>query len=135
MKSNKIAVIGLGAMGYGIATSLARKGWPVVGADTNPSAAARFADAFGAATGSAREAASGADVVILVLVNAAQCEAVLFGEAGALASTGPGRADHVLRDDGSEPRREAWARESRRKAAPLSMRRPAAGRLGPPTAP
>ena len=89
MKSNKIAVIGLGAMGYGIAASLARKGWPVVGADTNPSAAACFADAFGAATGSAREAASGADVVILVVVNAAQCEAVLFGEAGALASTAP----------------------------------------------
>ena len=89
MKSNKIAVIGLGAMGYGIAASLARKGWPVVGADTNSSAAARFADAFGAATGSVREAASGADVVILVVVNAAQCEAVLFGEAGALASTAP----------------------------------------------
>ncbi len=89
MNSNKIAVIGLGAMGYGVAASLARKGWPVVGADTNPSAAARFAEAFGAATGSAREAASGADVVILVVVNAAQCEAVLFGEAGALASTAP----------------------------------------------
>jgi UDP-N-acetylmuramoylalanine-D-glutamate ligase len=41
MRSNKIAVIGLGAMGYGIAASLARNGWPVVGADTNPAAVAR----------------------------------------------------------------------------------------------
>jgi L-threonate 2-dehydrogenase len=89
MRPNKIAVIGLGAIGSGVAASLARQGWPVVGADTNPSAAARFADAFGNATGSSREAASGADVVILVVVNAAQCEAVLFGEAGALASTAP----------------------------------------------
>jgi len=89
MRPNKIAVIGLGAIGSGVAASLARKGWPVVGADTNPSAAARFADAFGNATGSARQAASGADVVILVVVNAAQCDAVLFGESGALAATAP----------------------------------------------
>jgi 3-hydroxyisobutyrate dehydrogenase len=89
MRPNKIAVIGLGAMGYGIAASLVRKGWPVVGADANPAAAARFAYEFGSATGSAREAASGADVVILVLVNAAQCEAVLFGDAGALATAAP----------------------------------------------
>ena len=87
MKPNKIAVIGLGAMGYGIAASLARKGRPVVGADTNPEAAARFAGEFGKATGSSREAASGAEIVILVLVNAGQCEAVLFGDAGVLAST------------------------------------------------
>jgi L-threonate 2-dehydrogenase len=87
MKPNKIAVIGLGAVGYGVAASLARKGWPVVGADTNPSAAARFAKEFGKATGSSREAASGADVVILVVVNAAQCETVLFGDAGALEVT------------------------------------------------
>jgi 3-hydroxyisobutyrate dehydrogenase len=89
MSSNKIAVIGLGAIGYGVAASLSRKGWPVVGADTSPAATARFADAFGKATGSSREAASGAETVILVVVNAAQCEAVLFGDAGVLASTAP----------------------------------------------
>ncbi len=89
MRSDKIAVIGLGAIGYGVAASLARGGWPVVGADTNPSAAAQFAGEFGNASESSREAASGADVVILVLVNAAQCEAVLFGDAGALAATAP----------------------------------------------
>jgi L-threonate 2-dehydrogenase len=87
MKSNKIAVIGLGAIGYGVAATLARKGFSVVGADVNPSAVARFAGEFGAATGSSREAASGADVVVLVVVNAAQCEAVLFSDGGALAAT------------------------------------------------
>jgi L-threonate 2-dehydrogenase len=88
MQPNKIAVIGLGAIGYGVAASLARKGWPVVGADANPAATDRFAHEFGTA-GSSREAASGADVVILVVVSAAQCEAILFGEDGVLASTAP----------------------------------------------
>jgi L-threonate 2-dehydrogenase len=87
MRPSKIAVIGLGAVGYGVAASLARKGWPIVGADTNPAATARFAKEFGKATGSSREAASGADVVILVVVNAAQCETVLFGDAGVLEET------------------------------------------------
>jgi putative dehydrogenase len=89
MKPNKIAVIGLGAIGYGVAASLARKDWPVVGADTNPAATERFAREFGKATGSSREAASGADVIVLVVVNAAQCEAILFGDAGVLASAAP----------------------------------------------
>ena len=89
MKSNRIAVIGLGAMGYGVAATLARTGFAVVGADVNPSAVARFGAEFGNANaiGSPREAAADADVVILVVVNAAQCEAVLFGEASALATT------------------------------------------------
>jgi L-threonate 2-dehydrogenase len=89
MTTSKIAVIGLGAIGYGIAASLARKGLPVVGADTNPAATARFAKEFGKPAGSSREAASAADVVILVVVNAAQCEAILFGEAGVLEATAP----------------------------------------------
>jgi L-threonate 2-dehydrogenase len=89
MTTSKIAVIGLGAIGYGVAASLARKGLPVVGADTNPAATARFAKEFGKPAGSSREAASAADVVILVVVNAAQCEAILFGEAGVLEATAP----------------------------------------------
>ena len=88
VKSNKVAVVGLGAMGYGIAASLARSGWPVVGADKSLGDRS-FADEFGKPVGSSHDAASGADIVILVLVSAAQCEAVLFGDAGALASTAP----------------------------------------------
>jgi L-threonate 2-dehydrogenase len=82
-------VIGLGAIGYGVAASLARKNWPVVGADTNRAATERFEREFGKAAGSSREAASGADVIILVVVSAAQCEAILFGDDGVLASTTP----------------------------------------------
>jgi putative dehydrogenase len=89
MKPNKIAVIGLGAIGYGVAASLSRKGFSVAGADANPVAIARFTKEFGGVAGSSREASSSADVVILVVVSAAQCDAILFGEAGVLASTAP----------------------------------------------
>jgi L-threonate 2-dehydrogenase len=89
MKPNKIAVIGLGAIGYGVAASLAQKGWPVVGADTSRAATQRFAREFGKPAGSSREVATGADVIILVVVSAAQCEAILFGDEGVLASTAP----------------------------------------------
>src|ERR1700749_1901766 len=84
MKANKIAVIGLGAIGYGVAANLARKGFSVAGADANPAAAERFANEFGGAVTSSCDAASGADVVILVVVSAAQCEAILFGDSGVL---------------------------------------------------
>jgi L-threonate 2-dehydrogenase len=86
---NKIAVFGLGAIGSGVAANLARKGWSVAGVDTNPEAAERFARDYGGTIGASREAAAGADVVILVVVSAAQCEAILFGAAGVLASTAP----------------------------------------------
>ncbi len=90
MKANKIAVFGLGAIGYGVAANLTRKGWSVTGVDPNPAAAQRFATEFGVPVSSPREAASGAEVVILVVVNAAQCEALLFGDASVLGSTAPG---------------------------------------------
>jgi putative dehydrogenase len=89
MKHNKIAVIGLGAIGYGVAVNLTRKGFAVAGADANPVAAERFAKEFGTPISSSLEAASGADVVILVVVSAAQCEAILFGDSGVLTSTAP----------------------------------------------
>jgi L-threonate 2-dehydrogenase len=89
MKSNKIAVIGLGAIGYGVAANLARKGWSVAGADTNRAATDRFTQEFGKPAGVSSEAMAGANVVILVVVNAAQCEEVLFGGESGLASTAP----------------------------------------------
>jgi L-threonate 2-dehydrogenase len=86
---NKIAVFGLGAIGSGVAANLARKGWSVAGVDTNPEAAERFARDYRGTIGASREAAAGADVVILVVFSASQCEAILFGAAGVLASTAP----------------------------------------------
>ncbi|MGU3541868.1 L-threonate dehydrogenase [Methylobacterium sp. A52T] len=82
----RAAVIGLGSMGSGMAGSLLRAGFAVSACDVNPDAVARFATAGGRAAANPAEAARDADVVVSVVVNAAQTEAVLFGEDGAAAA-------------------------------------------------
>ncbi|MGI3777364.1 MAG: L-threonate dehydrogenase [Janthinobacterium lividum] len=76
------AVIGLGSMGFGMAESLRRAGFDVAGFDVAEANVARFVAGGGRGAGSPAEAAAGAEVVIAVVVNAAQTEAVLFGEGG-----------------------------------------------------
>ena len=78
-----VAFVGLGSMGLGMARNLLKHGHKVIGVD--PSAAARdaFAAAGGVTAASPAEAAGAADVVVLAVVNAAQVEAVLFGDGGA----------------------------------------------------
>ena len=82
----KVCVIGLGSMGMGVATSLLRGGFETVGCDVSEDAMARFVASGGKAVGNPAEAARDADVVITVVVNAAQTEAVLFGKHGAAAA-------------------------------------------------
>ena len=89
MKRN-VALIGLGAMGSGMAGSLRRAGCTVHVCDARPGAAASFAAEGGVACASPAEAARAGDVVISVVVNAAQTEAVLFGADGAAAAMRPG---------------------------------------------
>ena len=85
-----VAVIGLGAMGLGMARSLLRGGLVVRGCDVNPDAVATLVADGGIAAASPAVAAEGADIVAVVVVNAAQAEAVLFGENGAVAALRPG---------------------------------------------
>ncbi len=84
----RAAVIGLGSMGFGMATSLARAGLDVSGFDTREETLARFT--AGRAARSIREAVEDADVVVIVVVNADQTEAVLFAQDGIVASARPG---------------------------------------------
>ena len=77
----KIGVVGRGSMGYGIASSLLRAGHQVCGADMNAAAVARLQAAGGMADSMA-DAASGLDALAVVVLNAAQVEAVLFGPEG-----------------------------------------------------
>lgn len=81
----KTCVLGLGSMGLGIAGSLHRSGFDVVGCDVSVSAMARFSDMGGKVEPSPAAAAKGADIAICVVVNAAQTETVLFGPDGAAA--------------------------------------------------
>ena len=86
----KVGVIGLGSMGLGIAGSLLRAGFAVTGCDVTAQAQARFADLGGTLADGPAATATGADVVICVVVNAGQTEAVLFGPGGAAAAMAPG---------------------------------------------
>lgn len=81
-----MAVIGLGSMGFGMATSLRRAGFDVAGFDVDRGAAERFVSGGGRGAATPAEAADGVDAVVSVVVNAAQTEAVLFGPDGAAAA-------------------------------------------------
>jgi L-threonate 2-dehydrogenase len=83
----RVAFVGLGAMGLPMATNLVAKGFTVAGYDLNARALDALESAGGHRAGSTAEAAAEADVLILMVVNAAQAEAVLF-EGGALAALG-----------------------------------------------
>ncbi|MCJ8143681.1 NAD-binding protein [Ancylobacter sp. A5.8] len=76
------ALIGLGSMGYGMGQSLLRAGLDVTGYDVNAASLARFRSEGGATADSPAEAARDAAIVVSVVVNAAQTEAILFGPGG-----------------------------------------------------
>ena len=80
----KVGVIGLGAMGLGMAASLRRAGFAVHACDVR--APVHDASRRKAASRARRPRRSSAacDVVISVVVNAAQTEEVLFGANGAV---------------------------------------------------
>jgi 3-hydroxyisobutyrate dehydrogenase len=73
-----VGFIGLGAMGLPMARNLAARGFSVRGFDTRREAVDALAEAGGAAAASVTEAARGADVLVLMVVNAGQAEQVLF---------------------------------------------------------
>ncbi|MHA6643994.1 L-threonate dehydrogenase [Mesorhizobium sp. A623] len=87
MKPSRIvAVIGLGSMGLGMARSLIRAGHAVSGCDLDKAALEKLTDSGGVAYDKPATAARDADVVVVVVVNAAQTGAVLFGPDGAVAA-------------------------------------------------
>ena len=77
-----VAVIGLGSMGFGMATSLRRAGFEVTGCDVMADSVARFVNDGGKGAKTPAEAAKAADIVISVVLNAAQTETILFGKDG-----------------------------------------------------
>ena len=81
----KVSVIGLGSMGIGMAHSLLRAGFDVVGCDTSQEVLNRFIADGGKAANSPADAARNSCVVVSVVVNADQTETVLFGEKGCAA--------------------------------------------------
>lgn len=91
LSESRIAVIGLGAMGYGIAESLRRAGAKPFVVDLRPEVMQRFVAGGGVACSSVAEATRQADIIFSVVVNAQQTEALLFGDQGAAHSLCAGK--------------------------------------------
>jgi L-threonate 2-dehydrogenase len=91
--SRNVGVIGLGAMGLGVARSLLRAGFRVHACDLRSAVLENFAADGGIACSSPAELGAHCEVVITLVVNAAQTDTVLFGAdgaSGAVASMKPG---------------------------------------------
>lgn len=75
-----VGVIGLGAMGMGMAQSLRRAGHVVNVFDVRAEVAQKFAAEGGVACASLADIAKASDVLVSVVVNAAQTKSVLMGD-------------------------------------------------------
>jgi 2-hydroxy-3-oxopropionate reductase len=89
-----IAVIGLGIMGVPIAANLVKAGYDVVGANRSQDAVDALVAAGGRGAADAAEAAREADIVITMVPDSADVEAVALGEGGVYEVMRPG-AIHV----------------------------------------
>jgi putative dehydrogenase len=84
--SGTLGVVGLGSMGLGAALSALNRGVKTWGMDTRPEPAQRLREAGGQVAANLTELGANCDLVVVLVVNAAQTEQVLFGESG-LAAT------------------------------------------------
>lgn len=96
MKKNSdyaVAVIGLGSMGFGAASSCIHAGLKTYGVDLNPDALARLREAGACQADTRIDAfADQLDAVLLLVVNAAQVKGILFGEPEVAKKLKPGTA-------------------------------------------
>lgn len=81
-----VGIIGLGAMGSGMAARLLAAGHLVQGYDINPIAIEHLVQKGGIHAASPSDAACNADVLILMVHNAAQIDNVLFGDNNTLCA-------------------------------------------------
>ena len=85
-----VGLIGLGAMGNGMAQSLRRAGHSPSVFDIRADVSAAFVKDGGTACKTPAELGNCCDVIVSVVVNAAQTESVLFGADGCAATMKPG---------------------------------------------
>ena len=73
----EVAFIGLGAMGFGMATHLVKQGYPVHGFDVYPPILERFAAAGGRTATTPAEAAKGKSFCVVMVANSIQTQSAL----------------------------------------------------------
>ena len=92
MPEERVGFIGLGIMGRPMALNLRRAGWPLVVHNRTRAKAEQFvSEAGGEAAQSPREVASRCEIVITMLPDSPDVEAVYLGEDGVLAGAGAGQ--------------------------------------------
>lgn len=105
-----VAVLGLGAMGLPMATNLVDHGAAVRGFDIAQPRLDLAAQAGVTGCGSAREAAAGADVVLLAVRNAAQLDDALYGPDGVVQTLPAGATVLLTSTVGVDAVRDVAAR-------------------------
>ena len=90
--TQRVGVIGIGNMGWGMAARLLSQGWPVAVHDVDAERMALAAAAGASLSGSAFELAQRSDCVIIAVVDSAQTDAVLFGPLGCVDASVAGQA-------------------------------------------
>jgi putative dehydrogenase len=89
LQDRTLGVVGLGSMGMGAALTALRRGVPTWGCDPRAEAREQLAQAGGRVVNTAAELAAACDAVLVLVVNAAQTEAVLFGDQGLAGAMRP----------------------------------------------
>ncbi len=94
--TDKIGFIGLGRMGLPMSYNLLRAGYDLTVHNRSQDKVRQIADAGATAAASTAAVVADCDVVLACLPDVATCEAVLLGDAGALANARPGQVivDH-----------------------------------------
>ena len=98
-----VAFIGLGAMGAPMAACIKSQGFTLSVHDKRPESAAPLVEAGATSAATPAEASTGADALVLMVVNAEQAEQALFGESGAAESLAPGGAVVLMSTVGPGP--------------------------------
>ena len=83
---SRAAIIGLGAMGQGMARNILAAGIALKGFDLSQTARARFGQAGGVAAETAAQAAAGCDLLLVMVATAEQAHEALFGSGAAAAA-------------------------------------------------
>lgn len=76
-----VGFVGLGAMGFGMATHLVNQGYTVKGFDTWAPTLERFKEAGGTVAASLEDSAKGCMYYVCMVASAPQVQAVLFDDA------------------------------------------------------
>ncbi|TFZ05303.1 NAD(P)-dependent oxidoreductase [Ramlibacter henchirensis] len=88
--AGSVGIVGVGNMGGGMAARLLEQGWPVRACDLVPEKVEALRRLGATSAASSADAATGARALIVCVVDALECEQVLFGDRGAAGALARG---------------------------------------------